>query len=83
MVSCLAIAAAMLALAGCAANSGEKPGLPDPTDTTILIPHGTVSPTKTVGLTGQNLNLTIHSAQKVTRLQGRSPENGVWVVVDL
>jgi hypothetical protein len=80
---CLAVAAAMFILAGCGVHSGENPAPPALTDKTTLIPPGTISPAITAGPAEPKVNLTIHSAQKVPLIHGTTPNNGVWVIVDL
>ena len=83
-VTCLAIAAAFLVTAGCMKQGNDTAVIPETIAPATSDSPGSVPPAATVPPAGQNLNMTIHSAQKFRMSEGNAPpNNGVWVVVDL
>jgi hypothetical protein len=82
LITCLAILAAFLVLAGCVTQGNESSVIPGGAGNTPSVSPGPVSPA--VPPPGEPVNLTVHSAQKFRMSEGTAPANNlVWVVVDL
>jgi hypothetical protein len=82
-VTALTIAVAFLLLAGCVTQGNDNAVIPGTASTPTITP-GSVTPAEPVLSAGQELNLTIYSAQKFRMSEGTAPANKkVWVVIDL
>jgi hypothetical protein len=83
-VTALTIAVAFLVLAGCVTQGNDNAVIPGANSTPTTNPSGLVTPAEPVPPAGQELNLSIHSAQKFRMSEGTAPANNkVWVVIDL
>jgi hypothetical protein len=82
LFTCLSMVAVFLVLGGCLQEPGT-PYRPVVAGKGTIPETGTPSSRHTARDTGERINLTIHSAQKLRMVSGVAPENGVWVIVDL